>query len=472
MDTSDATSATPARFSDLYKGGEVVSSSNHPVQHATLPEMLYSLSSLTTLCEIGLMSAATSAISELYQHILTHLRRVIGADDACLLLYHPPQRRFIAVASQGEKLSGVLLASAIDSAVMEQQAGRGPGETLSTMQIDSQCVALVTLSYNHVLIGVVALAVPAASDLYHERELLLMYLGNIAALLLRNYDLQSEAQKELLEQERSRIARDIHDGAAQQIAHVLYRLEFIQQVLEKQPQPQVLPDLKKVYHTLQNCLNELRHSISSLLPLSVEEQGFIAALKALIDEYTLQHTNMRITYEIDAPHLLPSRLEAPIYRFIQEALNNVLKHAHATNVNIRVRVLTDTLLVEVEDNGIGFQPEQVISHIGGRDSLHLGLSGMRERVRDAGGDWELQSHPGQGTTVKSRFPLTHAVSRLTQRELEVLLLVTEGLSNRQIAQHLTISSETVKTHLHHIMQKLQAKDRTQAAVLAARQGWL
>lgn len=287
----------------------------------------------------------------------------------------------------------------------------------------------------------------------------------------------SESQEELIERERSRIARDLHDGAAQQIVYVLHKLELIQSNLEQQPQPQVLPEVKKAYSILQDCLNDLRHSIASLLPPQVEERGLIEALKALIDEYNLEHTCMRIIYEIDEPLLLPSRLEAPVYRFIQEALNNVLKHAHATEVTIRIRVINGALLVGVDDNGIGFQPEPVVSSIGGgyKDAvgaLHLGLSGMRERVQEAGGSWEIQSSPGHGTTVISRFPLIGPSARLTQRELAVLRLVTEGLSNRQIAQRLAISNETVKTHLHHIMQKLQVKDRTQAAILAARQGWL
>lgn len=286
-----------------------------------------------------------------------------------------------------------------------------------------------------------------------------------------------ELQKALIERERSRIARDLHDGVSQQIAYVLHKLELIQRSLEKQPPPQVLPEVKRAYSILQNCLNDLRHSIASLLPAQVEEQGFIVALKALIDEYRREHTHMRVVYDIDELPLLPSRLEAPIYRVIQEALNNVLKHAHATDVTIHIHVGSGALVVEVDDNGVGFQPEQVVSGAGNgyKDAagvLHAGLSGMRKRVQEAGGSWEIQSHPGHGTTVTSHFPLVSPGSRLTQRELDVLRLVTEGLSNRQIAQRLTISSETVKTHLHHIMQKLQVGDRTQAAVLAARQGWL
>ncbi len=74
--------------------------------------------------------------------------------------------------------------------------------------------------------------------------------------------------------------------------------------------------------------------------------------------------------------------------------------------------------------------------------------------------------------MRARFPLTNAVQLLTSREQEVLRLIVDGLTNRDIAQKLSISLETVKSHVHHIMQKMQVKDRTQAAVVAMRQGWI
>jgi DNA-binding NarL/FixJ family response regulator len=103
---------------------------------------------------------------------------------------------------------------------------------------------------------------------------------------------------------------------------------------------------------------------------------------------------------------------------------------------------------------------------------HMGLRTMRERVQEAGGNWQFYSQPGVGTTIKVSFPLDRPTIELTSREQEILRLVRSGLSNRLIAQHLTISSDTVKTHIHHIMQKLQVKDRAQAAVIATKQGWI
>jgi DNA-binding NarL/FixJ family response regulator len=105
-------------------------------------------------------------------------------------------------------------------------------------------------------------------------------------------------------------------------------------------------------------------------------------------------------------------------------------------------------------------------------TLHMGLQTMEERIRQIGGVLEIHSAPGAGTTLKARFPLTQSSAILTEREREVLRLMVEGLTNRAISERLSISLETVKSHVHHIMQKMHVKDRTQAAVVATRQHWL
>jgi len=97
---------------------------------------------------------------------------------------------------------------------------------------------------------------------------------------------------------------------------------------------------------------------------------------------------------------------------------------------------------------------------------------MQERIEQAGGVLDIASKPGTGTTIKARFPLALPPLSLTNREREVLRLLVDGATNRAIAGKLSVSIETVKSHVHHIMQKLQVKDRTQAAVLAARKQWV
>src|SRR5207245_10768661 len=129
---------------------------------------------------------------------------------------------------------------------------------------------------------------------------------------------------------------------------------------------------------------------------------------------------------IDHPIMIPSSLEDPVFRFIQEALNNVRKHAHASHVTIHIHMLSGSLTVQVSDNGTGFLPEQEIK--GAQPGQRVGLRLMREHIERAGGHLEIRSKSGEGTTLKARFPLTSPAVILTNREQEVLCLCVEGSS--------------------------------------------
>jgi len=253
----------------------------------------------------------------------------------------------------------------------------------------------------------------------------------------------------------------------------LHKLEFIQRIWEKQPDV-ALQEIERTTAILQEGLHDLRHDIASLVPAQLEEQGFATALQSLFEEYRQSEPALSITYEGIDTQFLPFTLEAPVFRIIQEALHNIRKHAQADHVEICIHILAGLLLVEVSDNGTGFDETKFTSGSQTRTATmqHMGLYSMRKRVQQAGGKWEIVSKPGRGTTIKALFPLTRPTAVLTHREQEVLRLLVEGLTNREIATRLSVSIETVKSHVHHIMQKMHVNDRASLAVKATQQGWL
>jgi len=442
----------------------------HPI---VFPEIMQSLSELYA---VGLsLGTEQQPLPVLHQHILTYLRRIIRASGAYLLLYQPIRKQFLPTAYQGPATTAELLAAAIHAEAMQRLALQGPGEVLTPITLGEQHMVIITLSCNAVFLGVIVLALDDAS-LLDERTVLLSAMGNIAALLLHNYDLRLAQQRTAIEQERSRIARDIHDSALQHVVHALHKLEFIQHLLNKQQTQLAYTEIIHTPAHLDSCLRDLRQSVSSLLPTQLSEKSLVAALQSLLEDYRVSNPGIRILDAMHAAHLVPSTLEVPIFHFVQESLNNVRKHAHATCVTLHIHVIAGLLTIEVDDNGIGFQLEEHHhsdhSNTTARSSSHIGLRSMRERIQQASGSWEIQSQPGTGTSVKARFPLHVTPETLTNREHEVLRLLIEGMTNRAIAAHLSISNDTVKSHIHHIMRKMQVKDRTQAAVLATRQGWL
>jgi signal transduction histidine kinase/DNA-binding CsgD family transcriptional regulator len=441
-------------------------------QQSSLPEMMYSLACVTELYEIGLIVSVEMESQEFYQHILAHLCRVACSPAAYFLRYQALQRSFVFVAAQGDNSLTQPLTSMIDGAAMERLALRGPGETVAMTSIDGKSVLIITLSCNCALLGVVVLTQDEHS-LLNERMHLLSYLGNIAALLLHNYEAQYARSKAALDQERNRIARDIHDDVAQRIVYALHKLELVQYLLERQQTQQAQNEVQRAYAQIENSLQHLRQSISSLLPPELEAYPFVQALQALLEEYRNNNPGIEIVSSVSEPQP-PASLEVTIFRFVQEALNNVFQHAHATRVELRVYAAYGLLVVEVCDNGIGMLLEQAV-HKGEQEysaGTSMGLRTMRERVQEAGGNWDMQSRPQGGTIVRAQFPLASLPDLLTSRERDILRLIVEGMTNRTIAQQLSISNDTVKSHIRHIIQKMHVRDRTQAAVLATRHGWL
>ncbi len=209
-------------------------------------------------------------------------------------------------------------------------------------------------------------------------------------------------QRQAINEERVRIARDLHDGPIQIITHISHKLELVQHLLEKQAKDRALDELQKVRTILNTCLHTLRHDIASLMSTSIATQDINSALCSLIDDFKMGEPTIKLTCTLDTPDQLPSTLAEPLVHFIQESLNNIRKHAQATEVHLSVRFSPTQLVAEVHDNGIGLPLEMY--NDGTR--YHMGLRILRARVQEVGGTVEIQGISGNGTSVQAVFPLT------------------------------------------------------------------
>lgn len=232
-----------------------------------------------------------------------------------------------------------------------------------------------------------------------------------------------EQQPELLsyiqravEQERHRIAEDLHDSVAQDVALALHKLELVQHLLEQSQLYQAFQEVTHITHILTNSLHNLRSSIDTLLPQQLDKQTLLASLTDLIQEYQQDHPEWQLDCRIEPHKLLtqiPTELGVPIFRFIQQALNNIWQHASATRVVISLFLMSNVLTITVCDNGTGFssqyegnQPLPNGAHLADDKSpAQFGLRIMRERIEDRGGTWKIKSQPGGGTCVQAAFPL-------------------------------------------------------------------
>lgn len=203
------------------------------------------------------------------------------------------------------------------------------------------------------------------------------------------------------EEERTRIARDLHDGSNQLITGALYEIQAAQEsILDGRPEAG-LAKLKTAKRLLRKIESENRRIISGLRPSILDSQGLVPALTWYANSFEERYP-IACTVRISGqPGRLTSKVETAIYRIVQESLNNVAAHAQARKVQIRIDFRPTRLRIVVEDDGIGFDRESVLAAAPGQ----MGLIGMRERAQSIGGRIEVQSLPGHGTRIALDLPL-------------------------------------------------------------------
>lgn len=203
------------------------------------------------------------------------------------------------------------------------------------------------------------------------------------------------------EAERQRIARELHDGTGGALTAILLRLKALEDRVTPRMDPQgVVAELAEIRASLGEAMADLRRLAQELRPVVFDEVGLTGALQKIARDYSAKF-NLQIHLAIrGVTGRLPPKVELTIYRMVQEALNNVIKHARASEVSILLEPLGTGLRLIVEDNGRGFIPATNGVKRG------LGLFSMQERASLLGGKVTVESTPGRGTTIYADLPVT------------------------------------------------------------------
>lgn len=219
--------------------------------------------------------------------------------------------------------------------------------------------------------------------------------ADVLASAIENARLYQRAQEAAVLEERSRLARDLHDSISQQLFSMTLTAQAARAQLEKNP-ARSAAQLERLQETAAAALAEMRALIFQLRPPALSEQGLVAALQ--------QHAvalgrreGLSVNLTVSGEERYARGAEQAIYRIVQEALNNVVKHAGACCVSIVLDLQPDHMLLRVADDGRGFDPSLLDDQ--GDSVRHLGLTSMRERAAELGGRLNLRSQPGQGTEV-------------------------------------------------------------------------
>jgi PAS domain S-box-containing protein len=212
-----------------------------------------------------------------------------------------------------------------------------------------------------------------------------------------------ELQRLLLdsaENERSRIARELHDGPMQDLYGLIYQMN--------DPEQLNAPDISKIREDLSQINATLRTISMNLRPPTLFQLGIKSSIKEHLSRLQQAKPDLAIHFDwASKERELPEAVHLALYRIYQVAITNALRHAEASEVNVRFRQNEDSLVLEVEDNGLGF--EVPLRWIDSARRGHLGIVGAIERAEAIGGRLEVQSSPGQGTCFRVIVPLNRPV---------------------------------------------------------------
>jgi signal transduction histidine kinase len=234
-----------------------------------------------------------------------------------------------------------------------------------------------------------------APDFSDEDEELIGLLAAHAAIAIANARLHEQARELSIAAERNRLALDLHDAVSQKLFALVLSAEAARTLLERDPAA-ASDQVEKLQGQAQEALEELRSLVFELRPPDLEKDGLAGALRKhveLLGRLGEQELELVVDDGIPAdPHR-----DGEVLRIAQEALQNARKHAQANHVAVRLRIDEDGLLLEVEDDGVGFDPDAPATR-----SRRLGLTSMEERAQRVGGTLEIRSAPGAGTTIRLR----------------------------------------------------------------------
>ncbi|HEX8034484.1 MAG TPA: GAF domain-containing sensor histidine kinase [Ktedonobacterales bacterium] len=259
----------------------------------------------------------------------------------------------------------------------------------------------------------------------HDRQLLedLTHHVSTAVQRVRQAVLQQRLTSELQharehlvlarEEEHRRLRRDLHDDLAPSVAALAFTTATLERLIPTNSAKAIALTIE-LRAALRTIVGDIRSLVHDLRPPVLDELGLAAAIDDLIERH--QHAEASdmqpLDLSFDAPACLPplpAAVEVAAYRIVQEALQNIVKHAHASRCSVRLAIeeveppALSALIVEVRDNGIGFQASPALA----ARRTGIGLTTMRERATELGGTWSIESLLGRGTALSARLPFSH-----------------------------------------------------------------
>ena len=374
---------------------------------------------ITEMEIINRVSAVVSSslnLNQIYRSIHHEIARIMIADAFLIILRSPEGRDdMVYIVDLGQTFSprhNIKLPVEYLEAMNEgkprileasQVVDYDKWERYGDMSKRVQSMLIAPLMRGNDVIGCIS-AQSYAPNSYRRRDTELLWtVANVAAVAIENAMLFEEASDVAVSEERNRLAREIHDTIAQGLVGIILQLEAIGAQLESSP---LSARIDRTIALARANLDEARRSVRDLRAAPLEHLSLIEAIEQLAEQH-MDEVDTRVV--INSPIALPlldDKVEAAIYRFVQECLTNCRKHARNAEVNISV-VIDVMLNIEVRDNGPGFDLKTLKQD---RTANRFGVLGMRERAERLGGHLEITSEIGSGTRLAMSFPFDRSAT--------------------------------------------------------------
>ncbi len=410
-----------------------------------LSQMHRRLTELSMLYEVATALGATLDLPELLTLFVERAREALRSEASTLMLLDESTQELVFEIPTGESghtlqqlriplsegICGWVARTARPAVVNDLRADPRFNSSIDRQSgFRTRNVLAVPLQARGRVIGVIEVLNKRGAEAYTNRDLdLLTTLAGQAAVALDNAQLYTSLQAEhtrLVEAEdqvRKELARDLHDGPAQQMAAIVMQVEVLRKLLARDPS-RLPAELDALEALARKANRQVRTLQFQLRPVMLETRGLRAALEYYVNQLRETETMHFTTDFVGCTGRLPAQLERASFDIVQEALGNIRKHSGARFVTVRMWREVDRWVIVLQDDGKGFDVAATLRSYETRGSL--GLLNMRERAQAMGGKLELLSAPGRGTRVVLEIPTTAYVPNEDSMTM-ALVIPPEGL---------------------------------------------
>ncbi|MGE5264065.1 MAG: GAF domain-containing protein [Acidobacteriota bacterium] len=352
-------------------------------------------SEVKAFVEIDRAVRSDLSVRQLLGRLLGQMIQTCHAESGAIFLWDPEHDRLDSWVTEGTPIREEYAWTVIRenrSGLLTDTHGSPDAAMGAPMRVGSRIEGAIILTRSHTW------------GPFVPRQLeLLSTLSSSAALIVRNTQLYARSEEAAIAEERTRIAREIHDGLAQDLSFLVLKASAAMKLLVRGEERGLQRELEEIATQLRQDAREVRRVIFALRPLDIESLGFMPALEKFVREFA-QANDIETEFRALGDVNLSPKLETALFRLVQEGLNNIRKHAHAKHAWVDLEYKAGNIAsLKIRDDGQGFDVESTLLAARGRG--RVGLVQMQERAERAGGVFGITSTPNEGTCIQVQLPI-------------------------------------------------------------------